>query len=159
MTTRLLPSQLKGRKLLAPAASIARQRADPRQHAIGVGAPRGVVLVARGERAEAAGQDVLGDEARIDAEQALEAGEQQAGADQQDEGQRDLRDDQRAADHLRGAAGRARAAFLAQHVAQVDARELQRRSGADDDPSRIAGASVTASTTPSRLISCAAADR
>jgi hypothetical protein len=79
-----------------------------------------------------ADRHVLGGEPRVHAENLLEAGEQQAGADQQDERERDLRDDQHAACLTRTASRRASSPILAQDEGEVQARKLQRGHRADD---------------------------
>ena len=112
----------------------ARQRADPLERTAGVrrAAPR------RRDSGTSSGltrpvSDVFGDEAGVDAQQALEAGQQQPAADEQHEGERDLRHDQAAPDVARASAGRAGPAVLAQDVAQIHSRQLHGRRDANDD--------------------------
>jgi hypothetical protein len=72
------------------------------------------------------GQEVAGLEARVHSRERVQAAQQQAGPDEQDHGQRDLRHHQRAT-HARaqGAAGVAAAAFL-QRLHEVGPREAKR---------------------------------
>ena len=76
---------------------------------------------------------MLGAEAGIDGEQLTEAGEEQPGADEEHERQRDLKGDQRAPHEAGSAAGRAGAPVLAQDEVQVEPGELSERDGADDE--------------------------
>ena len=96
-----------------------------------------------------------GDEARIDARAGAESWRAGARADDEHEGERDLRDDQRAADVSRRPAGGAGAPFLAQHAAQVHAGELQRRPCADDDAEKHRGRQRHRQHHASMRISCA----
>ena len=72
----------------------------------------------------------------LHAEDALEAGEQQPGADEQHEGERDLRRHEHAPRDARAAAGGARAPFFAEALAQVHLPQAQNRDEADEDGER-----------------------
>ena len=132
MITLLLPSQAEGQIAAGAGRLDAWKRTNPFECPVHVRPERGVIRIARVERAHASGQHALRDEPGIDAKQPLEAREQQPGAHQQHERQRNLRHHEPAPDESRAAPHRAAPAFLAEHVAQAGARELHRRCGADN---------------------------
>ena len=79
----------------------------------------GVVLVSRARQTDRGSHHAVGSEPGIDSQHAAEAREQQAGADEQDEGERDLRHDQRPAQRPRAASARSGSPFFAQHHGQI----------------------------------------
>ena len=86
----------------------ARQRANAPQRLVGELYQRVVLRVARARQRDRRRQHAIGDKARLNRQHFAEAGEQQAGADEQHERERDLRDDERAAERARAAAGACR---------------------------------------------------
>ncbi len=92
-----------------------------------------IVRIARLEGIRAAGKDVLRDEAGIDVQELAEAGQQQPGADQEDERRADLGDHQGAPREARARAGRATTSLFPKNEVQVLVREVPGRHRADDD--------------------------
>ena len=90
-----------------------------------------IVCQADGLQRHAADEHVLRPEARIDAQQLIEAAQQQAGANQKHDRQRELRDDERVGEPA--ARGRPRRApAVLDGVLQVDARAAQCRRDAEE---------------------------
>ena len=114
----------------------ARQRADTLERAAHIRSQRRIIRIPGRQRAHAPGHHVLRLEARIDAEELPEAREQQSRADEQDEGQRHLRDNEPAAHEARRTAGGPGAAVLPQDDAQVAAGQLQGGHRADHQAER-----------------------
>jgi len=104
--------------------------ADLLEHLGVEGGDLGALPIARGGRGGAEGEDAGGLEAGGSALQPREALHEQARAGEEDDGDRDLGRDQRAAQ----AASHRRASRLAQHLVEGDARDLGRGEQAEDDP-------------------------
>ena len=119
---------VKGRKLTAPASRTpgifaARSTASAKKRRVG-----GSSLYCVARERDARGQQSLGLEARVDAAQRREALEHQARADQQDDGEGDLRDDESLAEDPRPHAGASGTRAVLERVLDVGPRAGEGRS-------------------------------
>ena len=125
-------SPANGRKLTAPAARtpgiarIALESLVEEPHHLRV------LLVAGGRKVDAGGQDAFAREARIDAAERPEAPQHQPGADEQDDGERDLRNDEDLPEPPRPRSRAALARALLERLLDVGARAGEGRGQAAD---------------------------
>ena len=128
---------LNGMLVTTPAATTPGCWLDGVDEPIGERDPRGAGPVRRAGQRDLPGQDVLRLEPRRHRERALQADAEQPRARQQDEGERDLRDEERVAHLLGGAVRRAAARFAGQHAGfmrtQAVPRDRDRQRDADRD--------------------------
>ena len=104
------------------------KRFDFLQEPAGKGAPLRVISVSIGRQGQRAGQDLPGHKPGIDRKNFAEAGKEQPGSNEQDQGKRDLRCGQQCADEADTPP--AGDAFLVQYLARVELQRVCHRNRA-----------------------------